>query len=133
MESVIDTLQDGNNFTEFLRLIFKADFSELLEKEGLYTVLAPVDSAFKNLPDNVYEELAKDKEKAKQVVAEHIITGRYAYADLLEIDEVINMNNRNLAVEDHNEGLIIGGAKVIESNIECSNGLVQTIDVVMLS
>ena len=133
METVIETLQDDGRFNRFLKAVFTTNFWEILEGKGPFTVLAPLDASFDNLPDDVWEQLLKDKSRLTDIVSQHIAIGNLSVADLEEMDEFKNMNNMGLAIEKHNEGLIIGSAKIVEGDIFCANGIIHAIDFVLIS
>lgn len=132
MENIFDTLQDALRFNEFLRAINETNYWEIFNGKGPFTVFAPNDSAFKNLPDDHFAKLFWNKDTLADMISQHVVVGRIKLADLEKMDEVMNLNNMTLALEQHNEGFIIGGAKILESDIECTNGLIHEIDLVLL-
>jgi len=132
MQSILDTLQDRGDCNQFLRAIFLANFINILEGKGPYTVFVPTDQAFSNINALTLHALFADNSKLADMVSEHLIIGNYEALDLERSDEVVNLNHRSLAVERHNEGLIVGGAKIIEPNIECTDGYIHMVDLVLL-
>jgi len=131
MESIFETLQERGDCSRFLRMINERDMGDLLSGPGPYTVFAPTDLAFDNLPDS-FHKMEPDGVELTDIVSNHIVTGIYKSDDLSQVDEVVTMANNNLIVEKHNEGLIIGGAKVVEPDIECTNGILHIIDLVLI-
>lgn len=130
MESIFETLQERGDCNRFLRMINEAEMAEILDGPGPYTVFAPTDSAFNSLPDS-FHKLEPDQTKLTDIVANHIVTGNYKSDDLDQVDEIVTMANQNLSAEKHNEGLIIGSARIVEADIECTNGILHIVDVVL--
>lgn len=131
METIFETLQDKLLFNQFLKLLNETDFWEILGRGGPYTVFAPLDDAFKNLPEKEFSQLLWSKDKLNDLISEHIVIGRISMKDLKLMDEVSTISGRDLAIEQHNEGLIVDGAKIIESDIKCINGYIHAIDLVI--
>lgn len=132
MENIFDTLQDQLIFNQLLRAINETNYWEIFNGKGPFTLFAPNDEAFKNLPDNHFTKLFWNKDHLADVISQHVVIGWLKTADLVKMDEVSNLNNMTMAVEMHNEGLIIGGAKIVRENIECSNGIIHEIDLVLM-
>jgi uncharacterized surface protein with fasciclin (FAS1) repeats len=51
--------------------------NEILSAEGTYTVLAPPDVAFYQMPEEVLSEITKDPRKAATILKQHILPGNY--------------------------------------------------------
>lgn len=132
MENIVDTLQDKFIFNTFLRAINETNFSKILGGKGPFTVLAPTDEAFENLPPESLDQLFHDKSELLDVISQHIVIGKLNSAEIEKMDELPTMANQTLAVEKHNEGLIIGGAKIVEPDVICINGIIHSVDVVLM-
>ena len=101
---IIQTAQQDGRFTGFLHLLEATGMVEKLKGEGPFTVFAPVDEAFGQLPPGVLEWLlAEESGKAiEAVVQSHIVPG----AALLTED----LLDREVEVETLGGGaLAIGG------------------------
>lgn len=60
-------------FTTFLELIDEAGFTDLLSGENYYTLFAPTDHAFAQLPDGTLDTLRADPEQLRRFVQNHIV------------------------------------------------------------
>lgn len=129
MENILETLQDRLDATAFIKGLKESNLLEMLDERGPFTVLAPINQAFENLSENK-EELFLDQELLKDIMSQHIVIGNYTAQSLKEMDEVVTLGNFNLAIELHNEGLIVGSSKIIEADIKCSNGYIHIVDTV---
>jgi uncharacterized surface protein with fasciclin (FAS1) repeats len=99
---IIRTAEEFGRFTGFLHLLEAAGMVEVLEGEGPFTVFAPVDEAFGQLPPGVLEWLlAEESGKAiGAVVQSHIVPGAALLAeDLLDREvEVETLGGTRLGV-----------------------------------
>jgi uncharacterized surface protein with fasciclin (FAS1) repeats len=101
---IIQTAEHDGRFNGFLQLLEAAGMVEVLKGEGPFTVFAPIDEAFGQLPPGVLEWLlAEESGKALEaVVLSHIVAG----AALLTED----LLDREVEVETLGGGaLAIGG------------------------
>jgi uncharacterized surface protein with fasciclin (FAS1) repeats len=52
--------------------------------------------------------------------------------DVVSMDNITTLEGNMLGVEVTNEGVFVGGAKVIQTDIECSNGVIHVVDTVLI-
>ena len=99
---IIQTAQQDGRFTGFLHLLEAAGMVEVLEGQGPFTVFAPVDEAFGQLPPGVLEWLlAEETGKALEaVIQSHIVPGAALLTeDLLDREvEVETLGGARLGV-----------------------------------
>ncbi len=131
-DNIPDTLSSNSNYTTFAGLIDKAGLTSLLSETGPYTVFAPDNKAFEALPADQLEVLQTDNAKLRQVVQYHITTGELSSDDLpptIKSDD----DGAELTVEGSGTSATINGsAKIIDPDIEASNGVIQGIDAVLI-
>ena len=76
---IIETAGETGRFNGFLRLVEATGMTEMLEGEGPFTIFAPIDEAFGQLPVGVIEWLlAEEGRKALEVVIQSHIVGNAA-------------------------------------------------------
>ena len=109
---------------------------------SLYTTFAPTDEAFKKLPAKTVESLflPENDERLEDIIKHHITEQVFAYGKS-------SGNRRSLGVSDvtpfsafgqqlnykfHGKHATIDGAKIIETDIPCANGIIHVIDDVIL-
>jgi uncharacterized surface protein with fasciclin (FAS1) repeats len=100
--NIIQTAEQDGRFTGFLHLLEATGIVEKLKAQGPFTVFAPVDEAFGQLPPGVLEWLlAEESGKALEaVVLSHIVPGAALLAeDLLDREiEVETLGGGALAI-----------------------------------
>ena len=99
---IIQTAEQVGRFNGFLQLLEAAGMVEVLEGEGPFTVFAPVDEAFGQLPPGVLEWLLAEEggKVLETIIQSHIVPGVALLAqDLLDHEvEVETLGGAMLAV-----------------------------------
>ncbi len=95
---------------------------------GSFTILAPTDTAFAQLPNGTIASLLKEPEgQLKQVLLNHVINQPVMAADVVKLGEAKTMQGTVLKINT-TDGVTIGGAKVTKTDIVCKNGVIHVID-----
>ena len=131
--SIYETLKLMQNHTVLFVATTEAKETEALKGEGQYTLFAPTDTAFKKLDDATIKKIASDRDMVKQLLRSHLVSGKHKAVDLKKPDarNLRTLNGNALKVEDAKDGLRVGGAKLVETDIRCSNGVIHVIDTVL--
>ncbi len=112
-----------------------AGLTETLAGEGPYTVFAPTDAAFEALPKTTLEELLKptNKRLLARVLSYHIVSG-YLSGDNLQSGTVQTLEGApvNVQVDTASRSVKVNDARVIQPNVQASNGVIHAIDKVIL-
>ena len=100
---------------------------------GSFTILAPTDTAFGQLPNGTLASLLKDPEsQLKQILLNHVIDGKTLLAvDVVKLGNATTKQGTVLKI-DTTDGVVIGGAKVTKTDIVCKNGVIHVVDRVIL-
>jgi len=100
---------------------------------GSFTILAPTDTAFAQLPNGTIASLLKDPQgQLKQVLLNHVIDGKTLMAvDVVKLGEAKTMQGAVLKINT-TDGVTIGGAKVTKTDIVCKNGVIHVVDRVIV-
>jgi uncharacterized surface protein with fasciclin (FAS1) repeats len=135
-KDVVDTAAGTEQFKTFVAALKAAGLEDTLKGEGPFTVLVPTDEAFAKLPEGTLDNLLKpeNKEKLATILKYHVIPGKSLAADVLKLDgkEVKTVEGNSAKVEVKDGTVTIDGAKVVKTDIECSNGVIHVIDTVIL-
>jgi len=131
MADLIQTAVNAGSFQTLIQALEAADLIETLKQPGPFTVFAPVDAAFHQLPDNSLDQLLQDPAKLKKILAYHVGFGDVRAEDLAETDEVPTMEGSVLAV-DTAQGYQINEANVVQADILADNGVIHAIDAVLM-
>ncbi len=105
---------------------------ETLSSAGAFTLFAPTDEAFDNLPEGVLDDLLADPEGAlTEILLYHTVSGIALSENLEDGQEILTLNGESLTVAITGEGVFINGAQVTIADIITVNGVVHVIDAVL--
>lgn len=115
-------------------LIRQAELVETLNATGPYTVFAPLDDAFKALPENVLEDLTKAESRKRLVglLNNHVVAGRLLVEELKDGAVLKTVGGESLKVEKKGDQVLINGALVTEPDQLSENGVIHIIEKVLV-
>lgn len=114
------------------RLIELSGIGEELAQLDGYTLFAPNDAAFNNLPTAQQLMQPEQMEALKAVLRRHVVPAQVSSASALFLTEATMADGATLEVSLTDSVLSIGGAQVLEVDYAFGNGIVHVIDRVLL-
>ncbi|MFN4173735.1 MAG: fasciclin domain-containing protein [Parachlamydiaceae bacterium] len=132
-KNVVQIAQANADFSTLVQAVVAADLANTLQGQGPFTVFAPTNQAFANLPAGTVQELLKPENKAKlqAILTYHVVPGKVLSSDL-KSGKVKTVNGKEIDVVVENGQVKINNAKVIKADIQGTNGVVHVIDAVLL-
>lgn len=130
--NIVQTAINAGNFTTLATALTEAGLVDALEGKGPFTVFAPTDEAFKNLPDGALDNLLKDKEALKNVLLYHVVSGDISSAQIVDLNEVKTLNGSEIKIKTSDGKVMVNNADVIGADVDASNGIIHVIDKVLL-
>lgn len=127
-------LGETAEFSTLLTAIEAAGLTDTLGAEGPYTVWAPTDEAFAQLPAEVLDALLlpENDTELTSVLTYHVTEGAQT-SDELVTQTLVALSGESLSVIVDDEGVTVGDATVIvPRDLEASNGVVHAIDTVLV-
>ena len=133
---IIEIATQNKDLSTLVKALESAGLVDTLKGTGPFTVFAPNDKAFENLPKGTLDDLLKPENKSKlvDILTYHVKEGKVASQDALKLNgqDVIMLNGKPAKIEVKDSNLYIDGAKVIMADIQAKNGVIHVIDAVML-
>ena len=131
---IVDTAVSAGSFNTLVAAIQAAGLAETLKGEGPFTVFAPTDDAFAKLPAGTLDDLLKpeNKDKLAAILTYHVVSGKVMAKDVMTMKEAKTVNGQSVMVSMEAETVMIDNAKVVNADIECTNGVIHVIDTVVL-
>ena len=144
--NIVETAVSNENFSTLVAAVQAGDLVDALSSEGPFTVFAPTNDAFNNLPDGTLESLLlpENIETLQSILTYHVVAGKFMAEDVVN---AINENGGELTVTTLQgndltlkiwEGSVYvkdtagNKAKVIITDVETSNGVIHAINNVVL-
>lgn len=131
-KDIVDTAVAAGSFKTLVTAVKEAGLVEALKAKGPITVFAPTDEAFAKLPKGTLEGLLADKEKLAAVLKYHVVAGKVMAADVVKVKEAKTLQGQVISIDTKDGVTLNGTAKVIKTDIECSNGVIHVIDTVIV-
>lgn len=145
-QNITETAADNNQVSTLVEALSAAELTTALEGEGPFTVFAPTNEAFEALPDGILEALLQpeNKEALAAILRYHVAASELKAAD---ITAAIGMGEESYSVATlHGDPLLAtladgsvqlqdpqgNTATVTGTDIMASNGVIHTIDQVLL-
>lgn len=131
---LVEVAVDAGNFTTLVAAVQAAGLLETLQGEGPFTVFAPTDEAFAQLPEGTVEGLLEDPEALAEILTYHVIPGRVLAADVIAAGEVEpeTVQGDALDVRVMDGTVHVDEATVTTADVMASNGVIHVIDTVLM-
>ncbi len=147
MKNIVENAVNSKDHTTLVAAVKAADLVATLQTAGPFTVFAPVNDAFENLPEGTVESLLKPENKATlaKVLTYHVVAGKMDFdAIKMAIEKgkgkaviatvsggklTAMMNGKhNITITDENGST----ANITTYDVMQSNGVIHVIDKVVL-
>ena len=128
--NVVDTAAENGSFKVFGKALRQSGMVETLRGEGPFTVFAPTDAAFDQLPAGKLDNWLKpeNKEELISVLEYHVVRGRSSAADVAKLSEAKTVNGQAAPIVASGTKLSFDGAELVARDIASSNGMLHGID-----
>ncbi len=134
LKDIVDTAVGAGSFNTLVAAVKAAGLVETLKGTGPFTVFAPTDEAFTKLPAGTLDDLLKPENKAKlqSILTFHVVPGKVMAADVVTLKTAKTVQGQELTIKVEGETVLVNNAKVVKTDIACSNGVIHVIDTVVL-
>ena len=131
--TIVETAQKAKLNT-LVAAVQAADLAEALSGKGPFTVFAPTEEAFAALPEGQLEMLLQPKNKhvLQAILKYHVVSGELDAKHVIKTPFATTLNGQRIDIKVDDSGVKIDGARVLKTDIKCSNGVVHLIDRVIL-
>jgi uncharacterized surface protein with fasciclin (FAS1) repeats len=128
MKDIFQTVRETDFFKTLSSALEAISLSDTLSGPGPFTLFAPVEEAFKKLHSENQNGLLKDRWKLRQMLNSHVMADRVTMVDIenMGLAKMISEKIFNIMVKS--DVVMIDGAKIIQGDILCSNGIIHAID-----
>ena len=144
--NIVETAVSNDSFSTLVTAVQAADLVDALSSDGPFTVFAPTNDAFNNLPDGTLSTLLQpeNQETLQSILTYHVVAGQFMAEDVVQ---AINGNGGQFTVETLQGGELTlklwegnvyvkdtsgNKAQIIITDVETSNGVIHAINNVVL-
>lgn len=130
-KNIIEKGESLHIIKNFVKAVRAAGLHRLLSTKGPFTVFAPEDAAFIQFPGVLLRDLLQDIDRVTDIVKFHIIQGvKVLSTESPGIREFMTLDAHNLFLNNI-RGARVNDARIVQPDIECSNGIIHIIDRVL--
>jgi uncharacterized surface protein with fasciclin (FAS1) repeats len=130
--NIVEIAAGDERFETLVAAVTAADLAETLQGEGPFTVFAPTDDAFAQLPEGTVEGLLNDIPALTDILLYHVVSGEVMAADVVNLTSADTALGKPLNISVEGDKVMINDAQVLITDIQASNGVIHVIDTVLL-
>jgi uncharacterized surface protein with fasciclin (FAS1) repeats len=133
-KDIVEIAASAGSFNTLVTAAKAAGLVDALKGEGPLTVFAPTDEAFAKLPAGTVESLLKPEntEQLRAILTYHVVPGRVTAAEVVNLTSAPTLNGRSLSISAREGKVTVDNARVVQTDIMASNGVIHVIDAVIL-
>merc|ERR1712166_398965 len=130
--NIVQLAQATTDLSTLVTAVVAANLQGTLSSVGPFTVFAPTNEAFANLPAGVLAGLLKDIPQLTKLLLYHVVSGKVLASDLKNGESVGTVEGEDLKVTITGDKVMINTATVKVPNVMATNGVVHIIDAVLM-
>jgi uncharacterized surface protein with fasciclin (FAS1) repeats len=130
--TIVDVASSDPNFSTLVTAVKAAGLVETLSGQGPFTVFAPTNEAFNNLPAGTLDNLLANPDQLKAILTYHVVPGSVMAADVAKLPSATTVNGKPVTIAVEGQTVKINDATVTKTDIKTDNGVIHVIDKVLL-
>jgi uncharacterized surface protein with fasciclin (FAS1) repeats len=130
--NIVETAVAAGSFNTLVTALKAAGLVETLSGEGPFTVFAPTDEAFAEIPEDQLNALLADKEALTAVLTYHVVAGKVMAEDVVKLSSATTVNGQDVEIKVMDGKVMIDDAQVTTADIDTTNGVIHVVNKVIL-
>ncbi len=130
--NIVETAISAGSFNTLVAAVKAAGLVETLSGPGPFTVFAPTDEAFAQIPADQLNALLADKEALTAVLTYHVVAGKVMAEDVVKLSSATTVNGQDVDIKVWDGKVMIDDAQVTTADIDTTNGVIHVINKVIL-
>lgn len=132
-KNIVQTAAASPDHETLVAALKAASYIDALSNAGPFTVFAPVDAAFEQLPEGTLENLLKPENKVtlQDVLEYHVYVGVIRESIIQNGMKLDQVNGKKVTLTKENGKILVNGAN-ITATVPTSNGVIYVIDKVLV-
>lgn len=136
-EDLVATAASNGSFRTLVNLLVLAGLDDDLRSDGHFTVFAPTDEAFAQLPQQQLNSLLQpeNRDQLATILKYHVVPKVISVPKTIRgrrLKSATTLAGPEIQFDRQGQHLRVNGAKVVQRNVKASNGYIQVIDGVLL-
>lgn len=132
-KTIVEIAASDKRFTTLVSLVQEAGLADELSS-GELTVFAPTNKAFNKLPRKTLRAVKHDKDLLISVLTYHVVAGEVPASEVVKLDgkSVETLNGKSVKIRVRGKKVRVNKAKVTQTDVQASNGVIHVIDRVLV-
>ncbi|WP_455537799.1 fasciclin domain-containing protein [Terrisporobacter sp.] len=134
--AILDIASDNDELKTLVSAIEVAGLTDTLKGDGPFTIFAPSDRAFADLPEGTLENLLKpeNNDNLQNILLYHVYNGKVTAQDATNLNgqEIDMANGKKAKMRVENGQVFINDAEIVTTDINAQNGVIHIIDTVLM-
>jgi uncharacterized surface protein with fasciclin (FAS1) repeats len=132
--NIVETAVNHGSFKTLVAAVRAADLLTTLTSEGPFTVFAPLDDAFAELPEGTVETLIKPEngQQLTSILTYHVLLGKIMSTDLSDGMKAATVNGEEVTIHLKEGKVFINDAQVVLADVETDNGVIHAVNKVIM-
>jgi uncharacterized surface protein with fasciclin (FAS1) repeats len=128
---LVGVAKQAGALTTLLTALRAARLIDTLKGPGPFTVFAPTDEAFQQLPAGTVTTLFGDLPMLRQLLLYHVVPGALTAGDVVQLKTATTATGQSVTFETAT-GVRVNDAKIVKTDIRAANGIIHVINRVLL-
>ncbi|WP_266204298.1 fasciclin domain-containing protein [Pontibacter kalidii] len=132
-QKIVENISANNDLSVLMGALRQAGLVRTLNGTGPYTVFAPRNGAFEDLPNGTLEDLMQpeNKQRLANLLNNHVVAGKLTAADLTDGTTLKTASGKQLSVTQKGNEVMVNGARVVQADVVSSNGVIHIVEDVL--
>ena len=129
-QDLLATLEERGDFTILAGALRDTGLDAALSTGETFTLFAPTDAAFQQLPAGTLENLSP--EELTEILRYHLLVGAVPSQDAAALSSAPTVQGDELSFATTDGRLTVNGAAITEADVQASNGVIHVVDTVLM-
>lgn len=132
-QNIVQVAVGSADHTTLVAALKAAEYVDALANAGPFTVFAPTNDAFNQLPEGTVENLVKPENQAqlRDILEYHVYIGVIRENMMRDGMKLNQANTKNVTLTKNGDKFAVNGANIVAA-VPCSNGIVYVVDKVLV-
>lgn len=132
-KNIVQAAVGSADHTTLVAALKAAEYVDALANAGPFTVFAPTNEAFNQLPAGTLDDLVKPENQAtlRDILEYHVYIGVIRENMMRQGMKLNQANTKNVTLTRNGDKFVINGANLV-ATVPCSNGIIYVIDKVLI-
>jgi uncharacterized surface protein with fasciclin (FAS1) repeats len=125
---IFSAARANGSFSHVVDALDSTGLGSELSRGGPFTLFAPTDESYSRLSTRAREVYMCDRQKLRELLLHHVVDGVVTRDDVRSLGSVRAQDERELEFYMEDGEMTVSGARIVESDIQCTNGVIHAID-----